>query len=132
MLPVRVTVKVKAVLPLLPSFRLALAAAIDSDGPAAVSSLRMVPVAVAVPMVVPALGLDSVSVKPSVDSTAVSPATLTVMVLLVSPAAKLTVPVGNTAAGEVGRRGRVGAAAGHRVAGASRRPSCCRCASPCR
>ena len=32
MLPVRVTVKVKAVLPLLPSFRLALAAAIDSEG----------------------------------------------------------------------------------------------------
>ena len=96
MLPARVTVKVKAVLPLLPSFRLALAAAIDSDGPAAVSSLRMVPVAVAVPMAVPALGFDRVSVKPSVDSTAVSPATLTVMVLLVSPAAKLTVPVGNT------------------------------------
>ena len=54
------------------------------------------PVAVAVPMAVPALGLDSVSVKPSVDSTAVSPATFTVIVLLVSPAAKLTVPVGNT------------------------------------
>ena len=60
MLPVGVTVKVKAVLPLLPSFRLALVAAIDSDGPAAASSLRIVPVAVAVPMVVPALGFDSV------------------------------------------------------------------------
>ena len=83
-------------LPLLPSFRLALAAAIASDGPAAASSLRMVPVAVAVPMAVPALGFDSVSVKPSVDSTTVSPATFTVIVLLVSPAAKLTVPVGNT------------------------------------
>src|SRR5919106_714187 len=56
----------------------------------------MVLVAAAVTMVVPALGLDSVTVKFSLDSTAVSPATFTVIVLLVSPAAKLTVPVGNT------------------------------------
>ena len=52
--------------------------------------------AAAVPIAVPALGLDSVTVKFSADSTVLSPATLTVMVLLVSPAAKLTVPVGNT------------------------------------
>ena len=49
---------------------------------------------VAVPMVVPALGLDRATVKFSADSTVLSPATFTVMVLLVSPAAKLTVPVG--------------------------------------
>src|SRR5262245_26810601 len=51
----RVTVRVNGVLPLLPSFRLAVAAAIDSE----VSSLRMVPMAVAVPRVVPALGFRS-------------------------------------------------------------------------
>ena len=39
-----------------------------------------------------ARALDSVTVKPSSASTVVSPATLTVMVWLVSPAAKLTVP----------------------------------------
>ena len=61
------------------------------------SSLTMVPVAAAVAMVVPALGADSVTVKPSLASTVVSPATLMVTSLLVSPAAKLTVPVGNAA-----------------------------------
>ena len=60
-LPVRVTVKVKAVLPLLPSFRLALVAAIDSDGPTEASLFMIVPVVLAVPRTVPALGLDSVS-----------------------------------------------------------------------
>src|SRR5918992_4727377 len=64
--------------------------------PPLLSSLRMVPEAAAVPIAVPALGLDSVTVKFSPGSTVLSPATLTVMVLLVSPAAKLTVPVGNT------------------------------------
>ena len=53
----------------------------------------MVPVAAAVAMVVPALGADSVTVKPSLASTVVSPATLMVMSWLVWPAAKLTVPV---------------------------------------
>ena len=70
--------------------------AVTRVGVAAPSSLRMVPVAAAVPMVVPALGFDSVTVKFSPGSTVLSPATLTVIVLLVSPAAKLTVPVGNT------------------------------------
>ncbi len=48
-------------------------------------------------MVVLVAGFDSVTVKPSLDSTTVSPATLTVIVLLVSPAAKLTVPEGSAA-----------------------------------
>ena len=89
--PERVTVNVNGVLPVLPSALLASLAAIESARPAA-SSLRMVPVAAAVPMVVPALGADSVTVKPSSASTVVSPATLMVTVLLVSPAAKLSVP----------------------------------------
>ena len=59
------------------------------------SSLIMVPVAAAVAMVVPALGADSVTVKLSLASTVVSPATLMVTSWLVWPAAKLTVPVGN-------------------------------------
>src|SRR5438477_8859085 len=54
---------------------------------------RIVPLAVAVPMA----GFDSVTVKLSSGSTTVSPATLTVIVLLVSPAAKLTVPEGKAA-----------------------------------
>src|SRR5262245_26399596 len=63
---------------------------------AELSSSNMTPVAAAVAMVVPALGADSVTVKPSLGSTVVSPATLMVMSWLVWPAAKLTVPVGNT------------------------------------
>ena len=59
------------------------------------SSLWMVPVAVAVPIDVPALALLSVTVKPSFWSAALSPATRTVTILLVSPAAKLTVPDGS-------------------------------------
>ena len=89
--PERVTVKVNAVLPLLPSALLADAAAIASDA----SSFRIVPDAAAVPIVVPAEALERVTVKPLSGSTVLSPATLTVMVLLVSPAAKLTVPEGS-------------------------------------
>src|SRR6478672_1307956 len=63
----------------------------------AVSSSKMVPDAAAMAMVVPALGADSVTVKPSLASAVVSPATLMVTSLLASPAAKLTVPVGNAA-----------------------------------
>src|SRR4051794_36212771 len=55
----------------------------------------MVPLAAAVPMVVPALGLDRATVKFSLGSTVLSPATFTVRVFVVSPAAKLTVPLGN-------------------------------------
>ena len=56
----------------------------------------MVPVAVLAPMVVPADGEDSATAKVSVDSVRLSSATLTVTVWLVCPAAKLTVPEGNT------------------------------------
>ena len=53
----------------------------------------MVPTAVAVPRVAP-LAFDRVRVKVSLGSTTVSPTTLTRTVLLASPAAKLTMPVG--------------------------------------
>src|SRR5690349_5251022 len=56
----------------------------------------MEPAAVAVAMVVLAAGFDSVTVKPSVALRVELPATLTVMVWLVWPAAKLTVPDGST------------------------------------
>ena len=55
-----------------------------------------VPVATAVVMAVPTLGAESVTVKVSLFSTAVSQATSTVTTLLVSPGAKLTVPLGRT------------------------------------
>ena len=58
------------------------------------SSFRIVPVALVVVIVAP-VAFDNVTVKPSSDSTVVSPATLTVMVWLVSPAAKFTVPEGS-------------------------------------
>ena len=61
------------------------------------SSLLIVPLAVAVAMVAP-LGLARVTVKPSSFSTRVSPLTWTVMVWLVSPAAKVTMPEGSRAA----------------------------------
>ncbi|WP_368417327.1 MFS transporter [Falsiroseomonas sp.] len=57
----------------------------------AVLALAGLPVAALVPSTRPALGSLSVTVKPSSASTAVSPATSTVIVLLVSPAAKDTV-----------------------------------------
>ncbi|GCA72967.1 hypothetical protein MiYa_04522 [Microcystis aeruginosa NIES-2519] len=56
----------------------------------------MVTVAVdGVPRVAPLVGLERVTVKFSFGSTVVSPWTLTVITLLVSPGAKLTVPDGN-------------------------------------
>jgi hypothetical protein len=58
--------------------------------------LTIVPVALEVLIVVPDEGFDRVTVKPSSGSIDLSPATLTVMVLLVWPAAKLTVPEGRT------------------------------------
>ena len=92
---VRVTVKVKAVVPDWPSALSALIAAIDSEA-GATSSLRMTPVADAVPRAVPGPGADRVTVKVSLPSTWVSPATLTVMTFELSPAAKLTRPDGST------------------------------------
>ena len=59
--------------------------------------MRMVPLAAAAAMVAP-LGLLSVTVKASSSSTTVSPLTCTVMVWLVSTAAKATVPEGSAAA----------------------------------
>ena len=93
--PVRVTVKVKGVLPDWPSALSALVAAIDNDA-GATSSLRMRPLAEAMPRLVPAPGLDSVTEKASSGSTMLSPATPMVMTFEVSPAAKLTVPDGST------------------------------------
>ena len=90
--PLRVTVKVKGVAPMSPSALSALVAAMASE----VSSLRMTPVAEAVPMIAPVLGFDSVTEKDSLDSTAVSPATSTVTTLELSPAAKFTTPEGSS------------------------------------
>ena len=90
--PVRVTVKVNGELPDWPSALSALVAAIDSEA----SSLRTVPLAEAVPRMAPAPGLDSITEKASFASTAVSPATPMLMTFELSPAAKLTVPVGTT------------------------------------
>ena len=67
------------------------------------------PVAAAV-VIVPPTGLDSVTVNVSSGSTVVSPLTLMVITLEVSPALKVTLPPGACVAGEVGRVGRIGAA----------------------
>ena len=56
----------------------------------------MVPIAVAVPIVEPALGLLKAIVKVSVGSKSVSPFTLIVTVVLASLAAKGIVPLGET------------------------------------
>jgi hypothetical protein len=82
----RLTKKVNSVAPELPSAFEALRALMDTLGK---SSLRMVPLAVPVPMAALFTGL-RVTVKVSSGSTVVSPLTSTVMVLLVSPAAKVT------------------------------------------
>ena len=55
----------------------------------------IVPVAAAVVMVRADRRSESVTVKPSSGSTVVSPATLTVITFEVSPAAKLTLPLGS-------------------------------------
>ncbi len=73
--PVRIIVKVKAFMPAFPSVWVALVEAITS----AVSSLVMIPVAVAV-IIVALVGLERVTVSSSSGSTVVSPDTLTVMV----------------------------------------------------
>ncbi len=72
--PVRVTVKVKPVLPESPSVLSAEAAAIESPE----SSFRIVPVAPATDRVVPE-GLESVTMNPSSVSTSISPETSIVM-----------------------------------------------------
>jgi len=92
--PVRVTVKVKAVLPEAPSAFCADSRTIDSVPVPGVSSFQISPVALAVPISTPADAPDRVTVKLSFNSAVVSPTTPMVMVLLVSPAAKLTTPEG--------------------------------------
>ena len=62
----------------------------------AMSSLRIVPVAVAPVIVAPPVAPDKVTVNPSSDSTVRSPLTFTVIVLVVSLARKFTVPLGRT------------------------------------
>ena len=94
MSPLRVTVKVKGVLPELPSALLASVAAMASVGSGSASSLVIVPVAEAV-LIVPPTGLESVTVKASFGSTVVSPLTLMVITFEVSPALKVTVPLGS-------------------------------------
>ncbi len=89
--PIRVTVNVNGVLPEFPSPLAASAAAIARS----VSSFRMVPPADGLVICASPDAFDSVTEKPSSGSTAVSPLTFTVMVLLISPAAKLTVPLGS-------------------------------------
>ena len=91
--PERITVKVNAVLPELPS---ALLASVAAMAMVVESSFRMVPVAVAVVMVAPLEGADNVTVKPSSGSTRLSAATLTVITALAAPAAKFTTPDGST------------------------------------
>ena len=90
--PVRVTVKVKEVLPDWPSALSVLVAAIESDA-GVTSSLRMTPVAVPSRIDAPSEALDKVTVKLSSSSTAVSPMTATRMVCCVTPAAKVRVPL---------------------------------------
>ena len=92
MLPARLTVKVNGVVPALPSVFTASSAAMEK----LVSSLRMTPVAAAVPSVALPDGPANVTVNASSVSTAASPATLMVITALACPAAKLTVPDGNT------------------------------------
>ncbi len=89
--PVRVTVNVNAVLPVFPSALAASAAAIAR----AVSSLTIVPEAAGIVIWPPPEALERVTEKPSSRSTALSPLTVTETVLLVSPAAKLTIPLGS-------------------------------------
>ena len=77
-----------AVLPTLPSATLTLAIAILGT-----SSLLRVTTALAAALNVALLGLVKLMVKVSFASTVVSPSTGTVKVLLVSPIAKVSVPV---------------------------------------
>ena len=87
-LPVLVTVKTKAVVPLLPSFCVTLS--IDKTG--AVSSFTTVPVPSAVPIVA-LTGADRCTVNVSFPSNLVSPLTNTVICVVVSVAEKFRVPL---------------------------------------
>ena len=84
--------KVTAVLPLWPSATAAAGPVIESEA----SSLRMMPLPTARVMVAPAGAPLRVTVKVSSASTRVSPETGTAMLRLVTPAAKVMVPLGST------------------------------------
>ena len=92
--PVRVTVKVKAVVPLSPSAWLTESAAMLRSA----SSLTMRPEAAPVPICALPEGLLRVTLNASSPSTSRSPDTFRVMVLLVSPAAKVRVSPGRVPA----------------------------------
>ena len=93
--------KVKGVLPVLPSGFTALVAAIANVGIVLLSSsLVIVPVADAVLIIAPLLGLERVTVKVSSFSKSVSPLTSTVNLRVVSSASKVIVPVGKTLLGK--------------------------------
>src|SRR5262249_49016274 len=84
------------------------------------SSLRIVPVALAVLMVAPPVAPDSDTVNVSSGSTAVSPATLTVSSLLVSVGADVTVPLGKVPPVKSAASHGVGPGSGHRPVDAGR------------
>ena len=88
--PLRWMVKAYALLPLLPSVWLAVVAITAKLE----SSLRITPSATGLAMLAPADAPDKVTAKRSLSSPITSAAMLTVTVLLVSPAAKLTLPDG--------------------------------------
>ena len=90
--PVRVTVKVKGVLPDWPSALSALVAAIDRDA-GATSSLRIVPVALPSRIDAPSDGSDRVTVKVSLLSTTESPTMAIRMFCCVTPGAKVRTPL---------------------------------------
>ena len=89
--PVRVTVKTKLVVPVLPSFSVTSLIASDGSGVAA-SSLVIVPTPWASEIVAP-VAPDRFTLKVSSGSTVVSPFTRTVTVAVAWLAAKLSVPL---------------------------------------
>ena len=95
-LPLRVTVKVNAVLPVVLSASVAAAVAMARVAGCTEGSGRMDPLALAVARVMSVDGLERVTVKPWAALVTVLGATSMVMVWLVCPAAKLTVPEGST------------------------------------
>ena len=84
----RCTANLNGFAPALPSLRVAIRALMASVA----SSSRIVPMAEAVPKVAPPVGPESVTRNSLFGSGSTSPATLMVMTLLVSCAAKLSVP----------------------------------------
>ena len=96
--PVRVTVKVTGLAPALPSVMTAFG--LPSVSVVTPSSLRMTPLAKPVPIAAPAEALLRVKKNSSVASLVASARMGMEMTLVVSPAAKLTVPLGSTPPGK--------------------------------